>query len=121
MEHNLIETYMRDTESFIRKSISEEELAISVYLDRKKVAEMYAEDCRNLGDEELAKKFDAISYTLQDILEEEEVHVGQFRELLDLIGISKNKENEGSREAQKDIKKLESFTDLANKLKIFVD
>ena len=89
---DLTKTYVDDTESFIRKSLSEEQLAVSVYIDRKKVAEQYAMDARDLGNEELAKKFELVAKTLQDILEEEEVHIGQFRELLDQLNVSKDKE-----------------------------
>ena len=122
MEQNLMKSYITDTESFIRKSISEEQLAISVYLDRKNIAQRYAEQFRNSGDEELAKKFDLIAYTLQDILEEEEVHVGQFRQMLyDTLEVSKDKEEEGAEEALQDSEKLETFVDFAKKLNILVD
>ena len=90
---DLTKTYVDDTESFIRQSLSEEQLAVSVYIDRKKVAEQYAMDARDLGNEELAKKFELVAKTLQDILEEEEVHIGQFRELLDQLNVSKDKEH----------------------------
>ena len=111
---DLTKTYVDDTESFIRKSLSEEQLAVSVYIDRKKVAEQYAMDARDLGNEELAKKFELVAKTLQDILEEEEVHIGQFRELLDQLNVSKDKEREGEDEAQQDAIG-ESFTSIANR------
>ena len=114
------ESYIKDTESFIRKSLSEEQLAVSVYMDRKLVAERYAKDCREQGDERLASKFDTIAYTLQDILEEEQVHIGQFREMLSLLGTSNEKELEGSAEAKEDIKKFESFVKVARKIRRYI-
>lgn len=114
------QTYISDTESFLRKSISEEELAVSVYIDRKTVALRYAEACRELDNEELAVKFETIAYTLQDILEEEQVHIGQFREMLTLLDVSNNKEKEGTEEARKDIQKFESFTGIANKMRKYI-
>ena len=116
---DLTKTYVDDTESFIRKSLSEEQLAVSVYIDRKKVAEQYAMDARDLGNEELAKKFELVAKTLQDILEEEEVHIGQFRELLDQLNVSKDKEREGEDEAQKDAMG-ESFTSIAKRLSSYL-
>jgi rubrerythrin len=115
------QTYLSDTESFLRKSISEEQLAISVYLDRKTVAERYASDCRNSGNLELANKFDIIAHTLEDILQEEEVHVGQLREMLDLINVSKDKEQEGTIEAEEDIEKLESFVAVAKRISRYIE
>ena len=116
---DLTKTYVDDTESFIRKSLSEEQLAVSVYIDRKKVAEQYAMDARDLGNEELAKKFELVAKTLQDILEEEEVHIGQFRELLDQLNVSKDKEREGEDEAQQDVMG-ESFTSIAKRLSSYL-
>ena len=116
---DLTKTYVDDTESFIRKSLSEEQLAVSVYIDRKKVAEQYAMDARDLGNEELAKKFELVTKTLQDILEEEEVHIGQFRELLDQLNVSKDKEREGEDEAQQDAMG-ESFTSIAKRLSSYL-
>ena len=116
---DLTKTYVDDTESFIRKSLSEEQLAVSVYIDRKKVAEQYAMDARDLGNEELAKKFELVAKTLQDILEEEEVHIGQFRELLDQLNVSKDKEREGEDEAQQDAM-TESFTSIAKRLSSYL-
>lgn len=115
------QTYLSDTESFLRKSISEEQLAISVYLDRKSIAERYAMDCRENGNQELANKFDIIAHTLQDILQEEEVHVGQLREMLDLINVSKEKEQEGTMEAEEDIEKLESFVNIAKRMRRYIE
>lgn len=114
------QTYLMDTESFIRKSISEEQQAISVYLDRKLIAQRYADDCRNNGNEELANKFDIIANTLQDILEEEEIHVGQLRQMLPLIGVDNTKETEGTEEAEHDIAKQESFVSISNKLRRYI-
>ena len=116
---DLTKTYVDDTESFIRKSLSEEQLDVSVYIDRKKVAEQYAMDARDLGNEELAKKFELVAKTLQDILEEEEVHIGQFRELLDQLNVSKDKEREGEDEAQQDAM-AESFTSIAKRLSSYL-
>lgn len=115
------ETYLLDTESFLRKSLSEEQLAVSVYIDRKIIAERYAEECKSNGNDELGKKFETIAYTLQDILDEEEVHIGQFREMLNLIGVSLEKEEEGTKEAEEDIDKFESFVALANKLRKYIE
>ena len=116
---DLTKTYVDDTESFIRKSLSEEQLAVSVYIDRKKVAEQYAMDARDLGNEELAKKFELVAKTLQDILEEEEVHIGQFRELLDQLNVSKDKERAGADEAQQDAMG-ESFNSIDKRLSSYL-
>ena len=103
-----IQKLINETEAFIRHSLSEEQLAIAVYLDRKQKMLKYADKAKEQGDEELAKKFETMAYTFEDILAEEEVHVGQFREMLDLFNISDTKEDEGEQEGEEDIEKLMS-------------
>ena len=103
-----IQKLINETEAFIRHSLSEEQLAIAVYLDRKQKMLKYADKAKEQGDEELAKKFETMAYTFEDILAEEEVHVGQFREMLDLFNVSDTKEDEGEQEGEEDIEKLMS-------------
>lgn len=106
----------KNTEIFLRKSISEEQETVSLYLARKQEAEQYARECRQEGNEELAKKFDIIAYTLNDIMEEEQVHIGQFTEMLYLLGVTEEKEEEGKIEGKEDIQKL-TFVSVANELR----
>lgn len=99
---------INESEAFIRHSLSEEQLAIAVYLDRKQKMLKYADKAKEQGNEELAKKFETVAYTFEDILQEEEVHIGQFREMLDLLNVSDSKEDEGEKEAEVDIAKFAS-------------
>jgi hypothetical protein len=115
-----MENYLALTEVFLRESISEEQKTVALYEKRKHIAKQYADSYRKEGDEELAKKFDTIIYTLNDIKEEEEVHVGQFQEMLNLLNVSEEKVEEGEKEGKDDIKKFESFVSLANKLKKYI-
>ena len=135
-----IQKLINETEAFIRHSLSEEQLAIAVYLERKEKMIKYANKVKEQGDEELAKKFETMAYTFEDILAEEEVHVGQFREMLDLFNVSDTKEDEGEQEGEEDIDKLmsgnevsaemdleqkidaeESFDNILNKLNFLVE
>ena len=117
-----MESMLQETEAFLRKSISEEQLAIAVYLDRKQLCEKYKKQCEDSDNIELSKKFEALSYTFEDIANEEELHVGQFREMLDLIGVSDEYEDKGEDEAKEDIDKImhESFIEMLRKFKKYV-
>lgn len=71
----------------INKSISEEELAIAEYEKR-------ALECKEKGNEEMAKMF-------QELADDEKVHSAQLRKTLDLLGLNnEQKEQEGEKEAE---------------------
>ena len=110
MQEELIEI-----ESFIRKSISEEQEAISSYLDR---IDRSLEIQEGSQDPEFCKKLDQLMYTLEDIVKEEEMHVGQLREMLKLFDISNEKELEGEQEARELVD--ESFVAIADRLRKYV-
>lgn len=118
-----MEPNLKEVETYIRKSISEEQLAVAVYIEREQMAKEYADKCRNLGEIELAEKLDTLAYTLRDIASEEEIHIGQFREMLDILGVSDDNEDKGEEEAKEDAERLidESFVTIAHKLKKYVD
>lgn len=117
-----MESMLQETEAYIRKSISEEQLAIAVYLERKQLSENYANQCREKGNEELAKKFDVLAHTLEDIMQEEELHVGQFREMLDLFDVSDTQEDKGEDEAKEDTESIigESFVSVSKRLAKYI-
>ena len=53
-----MESNLKEVETYIRKSISEEQLAVAVYIEREQMAKDYADKCREAGDLELAEKLD---------------------------------------------------------------
>lgn len=112
-----MENYLSQIERFIRQSIAEEQQTIAEYIERKEIFKAYLEQ---LPDLELKDKLNILIYTLNDITDEEKVHVGQFREMLSLFNVSNEKEIEGNNEAKKDIEKL-SFVDVAKQLATYVD
>ena len=116
-----MEDYLKESEIFIRKSISEEQKTLSLYQQRKLEAENFAKLCRDNNDEITAKKFDTVAYTLQDIMEEEQIHIGQFTALLPILGGNTEKEEEGKKEGQEDINKFESFVSVARKIKEYLE
>lgn len=79
---------------FIRKSISEEQLAIADYLKRRnKLSDMEPES------QEEAVKINTFIATLDDIIAEEEIHVGQLTQLLEIFSIDRSNEQKGYDEA----------------------
>jgi hypothetical protein len=106
--------YIDDIEAAIRKSIAEESEAISLYLDRI----IKLEEVKTWAPVEYISKIDILIKNIHDIMEEEKVHVGQLDEMLDLFDISREKEDEGEKEA-KEIAS-ESFISVAKKLKKYV-
>ena len=101
-------------EALIRKSISEEQLAVYDYLKRKhKLEEMLEEDEGNLGD-----KLQVFISTLDDIISEEKIHIGQLTEMLDLFQFSKYNEEKGKKEAREEIDS--SFISTARKLRPYL-
>lgn len=111
------EKYISDVEAFLRKSMSEENDAISVYEQRAQLAKTYAEDIRETN-EELADKLDDIAYTLEDIKKEEEVHLGELQEIIKLIGVTEENEDKGKEEAEENIE--ESFLKISKRLASFL-
>ena len=101
-------------ESFLRSSLSEEQEAVSVYVERKRKCEEYACELRENGDEETARKCDIVAYTINDILEEEEVHIGQLRKMLEVIGVNPSNEIKGEEEGQQDVDKLNNASNVEN-------
>lgn len=101
-------------ESFLRSSLSEEQEAVSVYVERKRKCEEYASELRENGDEETARKCDIVAYTINDILEEEEVHIGQLRKMLEVIGVNPSNEIKGEEEGQQDVDKLNNASNVEN-------
>ena len=95
-------------ELFIRNSLSEEQLAVANYIKRQGKLDKLIEDADEIEKAKLSKFKD----TLQDIIDEEKVHIGQFTEMLNLFNFSREKEFEGELEAQQ-----ESFKTVAKKLK----
>ena len=100
-------------ESNIRKSLSEEQEAISMYLNRKTLFESMKDSDVDID------KLNTLIYTINDILEEEKVHVGQLREMLKLFDFSFEKEQEGEEEAKKDSKN-ESFSYITRRLRKYI-
>ena len=101
-------------ESLIRKSISEEQLAVYEYLKRKHKLEEILEDC----DDSLGIKLQVFMNTLDDIIAEEKVHIGQLTEMLNLFDLSMYNEEKGSEEAKEEIKT--SFVSTAKKLRPYL-
>ena len=100
-------------ESNIRKSLSEEQEAISMYLNRKTLFESMKDSDVDID------KLNTLIYTINDILEEEKVHVGQLREMLKLFNFSFEKEQEGEKEAKKDSEN-ESFSYITRRLRKYI-
>ena len=98
-------------EEFIRKSISEEQLAVVDYLERKRKLEKILEDTED------REKVQAFISTLEDIISEEKVHIGQLTEMLNLFEFSSYNEEKGKEEAKEDIK---SFVSTARKLRTYL-
>ena len=113
-----MDTILAETESFIRKSLSEEQLAVAVYLQRKQLCEKYATYCQSIGAEKWAETFNIMSNTFEDILSEEEIHIGQLREMLSLLGVSDANEIKGTAEAKETALNVarESFLTITKKL-----
>ena len=106
-----MEDTLSKVESFLRSSLSEEQEAVSVYVERKRKCEEYAAELREEGNEEDAKKCDIVAYTIGDILGEEEVHIGQLRKMLEVIGVDPANERKGEEEGSEDIQKLSGELD----------
>lgn len=74
-------------ENLIRRSISEEELAVAEYKKR-------AIQCEDVGEMEMAKMF-------LELADDEKVHSAQLREALKILGLNdEEKEKEGQEEAK---------------------
>lgn len=74
-------------ENLIRRSISEEELAVAEYKKR-------AIQCEDVGEMEMAKMF-------LELADDEKVHSAQLREALKILGLNDDeKEKEGQEEAK---------------------
>lgn len=100
---------INDIETMLRDSQSEEQDATARYVERKNKLEEILEISLDL-DDETRTKIEKLIYTFQDILEEEEVHIGQFAEMMNYFNISTEKQEEGSQEAIEDINDTGSFT-----------
>lgn len=100
---------MEELEALIRQSISEEQKAVTDYLNRKVLCEQLAQQADT---QDIADKLNTIAYTLNDILEEEKVHIGQLEAMLPMLGVDPSKELEGAQEGQEDIDKFTSFKDM---------
>ena len=117
-----MQSLIQEMEAILRKSISEEQEATSVYLKRQQLCQKYIELCRERGNIALANKLSVLAYTFEDIANEEELHIGQFTEMLDLLNISDSNEEKGEDEAKEDIEKLlkEGFVNVSKKMKNFL-
>ena len=87
--HELLSFAMENEtlENLIRKSISEEELAIVEYKIR-------ALQCEDIGEMDMAKMF-------LELADDEKVHSAQLRQALKILGLNdEQKEQEGQHEAE---------------------
>ena len=87
--HELLSFAMENEtlENLIRKSISEEELAIVEYKKR-------ALQCEDIGEMDMAKMF-------LELADDEKVHSAQLRQALKILGLNdEQKEQEGQQEAE---------------------
>ena len=100
-------------ELFIRNSLSEEQLAVANYIKRQGKLDKMMEDATPEEQEKLQK----FKNTLQDIIDEEKVHIGQFTEMLQLFDFSNEKEKEGEEEARMQ----ENFVNITNRLKNYLE
>lgn len=80
-----------EIEKMIRSSISEEQDAISKYVERLSILEKSGDMSDNI------KK---LIETFKDVADEERVHVGEFTQMLKEFDISDDKEEEGEEEAK---------------------
>lgn len=85
-------------EMLIRKSLSEEEKAVSDYLERRHILVKMLD---KTDSEDFSNRLNTYIAVLDDIIEEEEIHIGQLRELLNVFNISLEKEVEGKKETVK--------------------
>lgn len=104
---------INDIELFIRKSISEEQLAVADYIKRREKLTKMLDDVK-ADEQELINRF---INTLDDVINEEKIHIGQFTEMLDIFGISTEKEIEGEQEASSQ----DSFITVTDKMKKYVE
>ena len=65
-------------EQLLRKSLSEEQLAVSVYIER-------ADEARTLG-------YDKVADVYEDLVNEEATHIGELQELLDQMGLAREED-----------------------------
>ena len=65
-------------EQLLRKSLSEEQLAVSVYLER-------AEEAKTLG-------YDKVAEVYNDLVNEETTHIGELQELLEQLGMAREED-----------------------------
>ena len=80
-----------EIEKMIRSSISEEQDAVSKYVERLSILEK----CEDISDN--IKK---LIETFKDVADEERVHIGEFTQMLKEFDISDDKEEEGEEEAK---------------------
>ena len=102
---------LEKAEMLIRKSLSEEEKAISDYLERKHTLEKMLDKAET---EDFLIKIQTYLTVLEDIIEEEQLHVGQLRQLLNVFELPLTKEQEGREET------LDSYTEVMQQLDIML-
>lgn len=83
-----------EVEKLIRKSLSEEEEAISNYLERKQILICLLDETND----EDEQKIQTYINVLDDIISEEQIHVGQLRQLLTVFEIPSDNETKGKEE-----------------------
>ena len=108
-------TVLNDIEVMLRDSQSEEQDATARYVERKNQLETLLDISTDL-DDEMRAKIEHLIYTFQDILEEEEVHIGQFAEMMEYFNISTEKQEEGREEARNDVSDM-TFSELGQEFK----
>ena len=103
---------MNKAEMLIRKSVSEEEKAISDYLERRHQLEKMLEG-DDIGSYVFSSKVSAYIEVLDDIIAEEQIHVGQLRQLLNVFEIPLQNEDKGKYETIQTYNKvLEEMSDI---------
>lgn len=108
---------IEEIEVLLRDSISEEQDATARYAERKSKLESLLDIGTNI-DEQTKQKISELIETFEHIKEEEEVHIGQFEEMLKYFGVSFEKQIEGNQEAQEDVNNENvTFTSLGKEFK----
>lgn len=103
---------LEEAEALIRKSISEEEKAVSDYLERKQQLIKIRRSLQyNAKYNNLLPNFDTFIDNLNDIIAEEQVHIGQLAQILRIFEISDENELKGREETMDSYTKIMQHVD----------
>lgn len=98
LSYHLNEEGYGKVEVILRKLLADEQEAAASYMKAAHKIKEKAEEHQDLKGLKIAK-------VLEDIANEEKVHIGELDKLMKLIGVSSNLEKEGEQEAEEKMEK----------------